>query len=556
MRRFTLFFAGLAALLGASCIENDIPYPDAAVSIESVTGEGFTVRQIDVTTRTVFLTLDERTDIRRVRIDEVRLGVTSRDAKLTEEELLAAVRVSRPLTGEFDLRAPIYVTLSLYADYDWTICAEQQIDRSFRVGRQVGPEEIDPETRTATAYVAKGTDLGSIEVKQLRLGPDGVTTYSPTAAELSGTSFETVRFVDVTCHGRTERWLLYVRETDKSVELTGAYPGSRVVWLFATGVAGETMGFRCRRAGEEEWLPVEDVAVDGGSFSARMPAEAETSYEVMAFCGADESEPVSVTTGIERQLPNNGFEQWCTVKDIVYPYAAGDDPFWGTGNMGAALGNKTLTNEGEPRPGSEGRCGADLQSQFVGLGGTIGKFAAGNLFVGEYIRNAVTNGVLTFGRSFVQRPTRLRFWAKFQQGPITRLKSKPAGSDIKLGDPDIGHVYIALGTWGATPEKVARYGKDADGTQVGTADSPICIDTRSVATFFDANGEDVIAYGEKVFDAPVDGWTEFTIELDYRRYDVAPTNIMVVCTASRWGDYFTGSESNRLWLDDFVLEYD
>lgn len=554
MKRLTILFAGLATLLGASCIENDIPYPDAAVSIEDVSGEGFSVRQIDVSTRTVYLTLDEQTDIRNVRIDEVRFGVTSRDAKLTEEELLGAVRTSRQLTGVFDLRAPIYVTLSLYADYEWTICAEQQIDRYFRVGRQVGSEEFDLETRTVTAYVAKGTDLGSITVEQLRLGPEG-TVYSPTADELSGTSFETVRFVDVTCYGRTERWLLYVRETDLTVELTGAYAGSQVIWLFATGVAGETMGFRYRRAGDGEWLQVPDVAIDGGSFSARVSVEEESAYEVIAFCGEDESARETVTTAGVQQLPNSSFEEWSESDDIVYPYAAGATPFWGTGNKGAKIAGETLTDKGEARPGSEGAYGADLKSKFANIFGA-GKFAAGNLFVGEYLRNEGTNGVLTFGRSFTLRPTRLRFWVKYNQGTIDRVKSMPAGTTLAEGDPDMGHVYIALGTWGATPEKLARYGTDSDGNQVGTADSPFCVDTRSVATFFNAEGEDVVAYGERLFNASITEWTQVAIELDYRRYDVDPTHIIVVCTASRWGDYFTGSSKSEMWLDDFVLEYD
>ena len=31
---------------------------------------------------------------------------------------------------------------------------------------------------------------------------------------------------------------------------------------------------------------------------------------------------------------------------------------------------------------------------------------------------------------------------------------------------------------------------------------------------------------------------------------------MIVCSASRWGDYFTGSTQSEMWLDDFELLYD
>ena len=51
MKRLTILFALLAAF-GVSCIENDIPYPDATINIESLTGQGFTAR-IEASTRTV-----------------------------------------------------------------------------------------------------------------------------------------------------------------------------------------------------------------------------------------------------------------------------------------------------------------------------------------------------------------------------------------------------------------------------------------------------------------------------------------------------------------------
>jgi len=66
----------------------------------------------------------------------------------------------------------------------------------------------------------------------------------------------------------------------------------------------------------------------------------------------------------------------------------------------------------------------------------------------------------------------------------------------------------------------------------------------------------VVAYGELILTQSVDEWREFTIELDWRVTDVVPTHLMIVCSASRWGDYFTGSTASRMWLDDFELIYD
>ena len=39
----------------------------------------------------------------------------------------AEARASAPLTGEFDLRTPQFITLSLYQDYEWELRAEQRI---------------------------------------------------------------------------------------------------------------------------------------------------------------------------------------------------------------------------------------------------------------------------------------------------------------------------------------------------------------------------------------------------------------------------------------------
>ena len=69
-------------------------------------------------------------------------------------------------------------------------------------------------------------------------------------------------------------------------------------------------------------------------------------------------------------------------------------------------------------------------------------------------------------------------------------------------------------------------------------------------------GKDVIAYGEVVFTTSVDEWREFTVKLDYTATDVVPTHLMIVCSASRYGDYFTGSSDSVMWVDDFELVYE
>lgn len=540
MNRIIRILLVILSAAAAGCIENNIPYPVVELEILGIEGKGFTA-SVDRINRRVVLTLDETTDISRVEIDK---------AYFTEN-----ARTSTELTGVQDLRRPIEVTLSLYQDYVWTITAEQEIERYFTVEGQIGQTVFDLENRIATAYVGTSVDTNDVRIRSLKLGPRDITTIDPPIGEL--TSFDPVRFVNVSYHDFTERWMLYVMPTDETVRLTAADAWSRVIWLYGSGASGSDMGFKYRREGDAEWTAVPDVTVTDGTFSACLRAEAETTYEVKAFCGDDESAVQSVTTQEVRQVPNSGFEQWTTLKDIVYPFADTNDRFWGTGNPGASVAGATLTTgDADTRPGSEGKLSARLESKFANVMG-IGKFAAGNIFVGNYVRNAGTNGILTFGRPFVLRPTALRGWLKYTCGEVDRINRLPAGVSLAAGDNDNGSIYIALGTW--TPEEYGLCSSaetDPARRQCGTAESPLCVDTRDESTFFDTKGKDVVAYGELILTESQTEWKEFVIELNYVRTDVVPTHMFIVCSASRYGDYFTGSTKSVMQVDDFELLYD
>lgn len=540
MKSILKIFLMLIPAVYVSCIRNDIPYPVVELSITSVEGDGFTCSpsDIDFANRTVVIHLDETTDISKVRISGV--GFTEG----------ATADVSFP--GEFDMRSDLHVILELYQQYDWIIRAEQTISRSFVVEGQIGVSEIDSENFTARASVPKGTDLDNIRILEMKLGPEGITTYNPEMSDI--TSFETYRTVDVSYHDFSERWSLFVEETDILANINSAVAGTRVMWLEGSGVPDTDLGFRYRKSGDSDWTEVSDadMTVSGGTISAYVGGlEPMSEYEVIAYSGENISATVTVTTGAEALLPNSDFEDWATLDGIVCPYLTADDAFWGTGNPGAAIVSMTLTDRtDDTRPGSSGSYAAKLDSKLAGIMG-IGRFASGNIFVGSYMRTVGMSGLVGFGRPFTERPTALSGWMKYTQGNITDLNDQPAGSDLKIGDPDSGIIYIALGNW--TPEE---YGISSDGEMVGTGEIPVIVDTRDVNTFFNKDADAVIAYGELVLDHTVEDWQEFTINLEYRKYDVQPTHIIVICTSSRYGDYFTGSTDSKMWVDDFSLEYD
>ncbi len=320
------------------------------------------------------------------------------------------------------------------------------------------------------------------------------------------------------------------------------------VWAYTAKVSGTTTsdaatcGFRYRKAGQQAWSGDATATRNGNEITAQLlNLEAGTEYEVVAYAGDALAENiVKFTTEATTQLPNAGFEN--TIKDgkILYFTDNKDNLFWDTGNTGSSTMNKNVT-EADATVKHGGNQSAKLSSQFVGLGGLVGKFAAGNLFIGKYLKTDGMDGVLGWGRSFTSRPKALRGWIKYNPATVEYESSDYA--EIKKGDLDKGIVYIALLT-------------DRTETFEGSA-FPVIVKTKaSTRQLFDKNDSNVIAYGEKVWEAATagDGMIEFTIDLTYYREDIKPSNIMLVAAASKGGDYFVGGNS-VMWIDDLELVY-
>lgn len=533
MQRIKCIAVVALAVVGVvSCIKNDIPHPVVKLDILTLVAEG-TIGEahIDATAHTVDLVLEETTDIRNVNITEVTM---------TE-----GAQSSVTFPGRFDLRHPLYVVLSMYQDYEWTIAAEQTIERYFRVEGQIGESVIDPVNHVATAYVPLDADLNAVNITAVKLGPKDITTYAPDP--LSLTSFDnSVRHVTVSYHGDIEEmWTLCVVPTDVEVTFTSVDAWAKRIWLYAEGRSGVDLGFRYRKTGDEEWTAVNDITVNGGSFSACIEGlEPLTSYDVIAFSGENITPIKTVTTEDTYTLLNGGMEDWSFADKCYFPYADGAAPFWGTGNPGATtLGdayNLTTPSTSDIRPGTLGTTSANLQSMFPNMAG-IGKFAAGNIFLGRFAGTIGTNGIVHFGRPTSARPVALHGWVKYDQGTIDKVGKLPASRpDLAVGSPDEGQILIAVGDWTAE-----EYGGDAD--------SPVAIDTRDENTFFNKNSAAVIGVGEMLLTESTDGWYEFTLPLEYKSTSRIPTHMVIVFTCSRFGDYFTGSTQSKMVVDDVEL---
>lgn len=301
-----------------------------------------------------------------------------------------------------------------------------------------------------------------------------------------------------------------------------------------------------RRLGSQQWNRATTTAAApaaraeaGTTITATVTGlTAGTTYEYRAVCDGYESKPYTFTTEAAAQLPNAGFEEWDTSSKAHLVYAKGGTMFWDSGNHGSSTMNKNVTTRAEDKKHS-GSYSAKLESQFVGIG-TIGKFAAGNLFVGKYLATNGTNGVLGWGRPFTSRPKALRGYVHYTPAAITE-KADNAPDEYVEGEMDRGIIYIAI----------------VDNTKTSyKAESWPCIVNTETTKLFDKNGSNVIAYGEKVFEGATAGndMVPFEITLDYRTEDVKACNIILTISASKGGDYFTGGPS-VMYVDDLELVY-
>ncbi len=525
----------MVLLATVSCIKNDIPYPDVAAEIAGLQVEGAKSVSIDKDACEVLITLEEATDIRGVNITEVSFNEK-------------AVTTSAELTGVRDLSSPFNVTLSLYErNFDWTIKAEQPIERYFTVSGQSGDSMIDAENRRVTFKIPSSMDLKNLNVVSMKLGPEGVAKYSPAAASIH--DFTNSVLVKVSYHDVVEEWTISAETVESTISMIGVDAWTRVAWLNASGIEGRDNGFRVRKKGETDWRNVANVTSKGGAFSAMVEGlEPLTEYECFAFSGDEVTEVEMFETEAEVQLPNAGFETFSNAESKKY-YSffdpASSDPslqtkWWGCGNKGSTtVGSSYAITKPDDTEKVEGKYSLKMESQYV-----IIKFAAGNVFSGEYVKTiGMSGGVINMGRPFSLRPRKLTVWLKYKSGKIQQktLGGYPDDDVVKVGDNDRGTVWVALGDW--SPKE---YG--------GSADSPVEVNTTKKETFFDSKGPNVIAYGNFVTDHDME-WTKVEIPLEYVSTSRRPTHIIVSCAASMLGDYFTGSPDSILWVDDFRLEY-
>ena len=370
--------------------------------------------------------------------------------------------------------------------------------------------------------------------------------------------------VDPTTHEYS--YTFYVSTEPKNNATMSAGAWDRLAYLMAenvstgTGVSSEGMKFQYREKAvvatqtDEDttpWHDVETTSAGNNKYTAMLTgltAEKEYEYRLVNGESVVIGSVSTFTTGkvdAKTALPNASFENWSTVKagivgtvDTAFPNASGDS-FWDTSNKGANSLNRQDPTSSVTEPVVDGTYAAKLESKSV-----AGQLAAASLYTGTFgaVDFQSFGATLTFGQSFTSRPIALHGYYQYIPQTIQSVSSDlPESASVSKGSPDQCSIYIALAT---------------KSYNINNKDS------NSFIKF--AEDENILAYGELPSGAATtpgeqnNGYTEFTIPLTYKEasFGTQPTHIIIVCSASKYGDYMTGAAGSTMYVDDFSLVYD
>lgn len=473
------------------------------------------------------------------------------------------IRLAPFIMGDnFDITKPFYAELGKVGDHAFFVNASAQlssviIDSRFFM-EQCGLDGNDVDFIHMSDEVRRALESHGIET---------VHTYDPDLDVASLRVKFSAAFNDALPEGRYDFRIIAtdVKPTSNRTEATFSLvvsnapvkvedPSPAGIWTSQATLSGGIIsagaseyGFLYRAAASRadgDWQKAVGE-VSGNTVTATITGLTPGSryeYKVYAddFISADIK---SFTTDSEQQLPNAGFEEWNTSSKTYLICTDASSMFWDSGNHGSSKMGKNVTQPDETVKHT-GQRSIKMESQFVGIG-TIGAFAAGNMFVGEFLGTEnTTKGILGWGRPWTTRPKALKGYIKYSPQAITHVDSDNL-PDVHSGDMDSGILYIALVD-------------DSHKSYQSYKSYPWIVRTADPANWlFSKDKPNVIAYGERIFTEATagDGMIEFEIPIEYYKTDIKPSNIIVVASASRYGDYYTGGQSSTMWLDDLQLVY-
>ena len=360
--------------------------------------------------------------------------------------------------------------------------------------------------------------------------PQGVYDFTVTAIDTKG------RYVK--CHLPIEIVL------DVDAEVASCTPWAEFAYVEARYFitpAPEGLTFQYRNVLDTEWitLPASQIEINQSTmrYKARIDGlEAGHEYLIKAASANDiavgkESKELSFKTEAAPVISNLSFEHWYQDNNVWYPNESSSNFVWDTANKGTSgMAVPTEPETSHLAPNTESKTAAKLMSKSV----TIVGLAAGNIYTGNFVKANISlsdpGAELDWGTSFTGRPIALRGYYDYRPGKVDVANSPHADMD---GKSDIGQVQMILTGWTQKFRIITNQNKFVE------VDSD----------------DDIIAYGTMDLNATSD-YVKFTIPLVYRDITRIPTYVVVVGSASKYGDYYTGSTSSVLYLDEFEFVYD
>lgn len=464
---------------------------------------------------------------------------------------------------EYDLEQPMYLATNTKGTYYLIVSTSSPLTGAL----------LQNDRFTEFGVPANSMDLMNLGGKDASVEASGISLHAPNAImEIGGTwkiqfSEEliakmtaqegqvttTLTATDKNGKQRMVTWNIVV--SNATVATTEAIPYE--IWTSkatlhgkVTGTLAATPKFQYRVKGSgSSWTTV-DADLTESTFSKEITGlNPGTTYEYQAMDGTQASTVTcEFTTETAFQPDNASFEYTQTYKvstllgnkDCLFFYQAGKEMWWDTGNTGSATAGKNLTTQ-DSNIKNSGNYSAKLASANI-----MGTFAAGNLFTGKFLGTEdMTKGILGWGRPCTSRPKALKVWVRYTPGTVDE-----GDSHISNGETDKGIIYVAVGDWKSSD---SAYGSEW----------PIVVRTKG-PVLFNPHDEGTIGYGEHIFTENYGTETEtslkeITIPLDYEGYggyNRKPETILIVASASQYGDYYEGSSSSVMWLDDMELIYE
>ena len=423
--------------------------------------------------------------------------------------------------------------------------------------------------------VTSGVGINEVNEKEWKLSLNGEFI------KLLGAGDQRFRVVAKDVNGAETEYVQYYKgEGAYEMEVTNAWFGEATLKAYVNNPSVTDGTIFYRKKGTADWSSVALTIANGIGSAEIEGVIGNAAYEFYLSYGGDEQTKPQIgptkeetEATIAKVIPNGGMEEWSGELPLL-PYLSASQQYWDCGNKGSAsvgLVATNVTEKGAARPDSEGKSSANLISKNVaGIA-----FAAGNIYIGNYLGTSGTNGTIGYGQPFEfdYKPTKLTVWYRGNVGEINKTGSN-APDNIKSGS-DKSQIFV----WLCNREKqymvyTGNTGTfiNADGTYANALSTTYSNYNNSVPVHEKgAPVEGIVAWGswsrtqggvsinggnETTYSNGAE-WTKIEIPLQYKDGVTEIPNFLVIsCASSAYGDYFTGSTDSYMYVDDFEFEYD